>query len=273
MILIVLYMFLIYSVAQVIPRLTGLKSPVFSHPWQLMPPMRNSRNWKASDEEEFFLRHKRRPISHTNEQLTDSQMDDEVSTVSSTNEDFKTRLNVGGSPILRNFGWDPNFQGFRNNGNSVPRVDRNKLLNKFWNAVYNPLPYGGPRSLQSSVEEADVTFRQKQASGLPVARTASREKEPEKPELRLPIPDSEIPSPGHYRQPVNESLLQASNNLQIRPKLPVVNSTTSNPLERPVNVEAFRILMEIIRSLRNMDVYSTTTSPLLSGDNKSRILP
>ncbi len=236
-----------------------------------MPSMRSSRNWKASDEDEFFLRHKRKPISNTNDHVSDSLMDDEISTVSSTSEDFTTRVSVGS--IQRNFGWDPNFQGFRNKGNSVSHVERNKLLNKFWNAVYNPLPYGAPRSLQTSVDDAEVTFREKQASGLPVARTASREKERERSELRLPIPDSEIPSPGHYRQPVNESLLQASNNPQIRPKLTVsaTNSTTNNPLERPVNVEAFRILMEIIKSLRNTDVYlTTTTSPSMLNEEFER---
>jgi hypothetical protein len=234
--------------------------------------MRRSRNWKASDEEEFFLRHKRMPITNTNDQKSDS-INEDASTVSSINSDFTTRVSVG-----RNFGWDHNFQRFRNNGNSVSHLERNKLLNKFWNAVYNPLPYGAPRSLQSSVEEAEVTSHQKQASGLPVARTATREKERERSELRLPIPDSEIPSPGHYRQPVNESLLQASHNPQIRPKMSVANiNTTNNPLDktgRPVNVEAFRILMEIIKSLRNMDVYSTTTAyPSSSEEFESIFLP
>ncbi|XP_057366209.1 uncharacterized protein LOC130687060 [Daphnia carinata] len=238
--------------------ITGITSSISSHPWQLMPPMRSSRHhplyWKASDDEELFLRNKRKPI---NDQSNDPMSDVETSTVASNKEDYITQLLGGRNLINRPSSWDPNFKGFKNDETSTSQGDTSKLFNKFWNAVYNPLPYGAPRSVQTG-DEVDAGYRQMQASGLPVARTASREKERERSELRLPIPDSEI----HYRQPVNKLLLQASYNPQNRTKSAVINSR--NLTERPVNVEAFRILMEIIKSLRSMDIYSTTTSPSLS---------
>ncbi|KAI9559622.1 hypothetical protein GHT06_013627 [Daphnia sinensis] len=246
----------------------GITSSISSHPWQLMPPMRSSRHhplyWKASDDEEVFLRNKRKPII---DQSNDPTSDIETSTVPSNKEDYITQLLGGRNPMHRTSGWDPNFKGFKNDDTSTSQGDTSKLFNKFWNAVYNPLPYGAPRSVQTG-DEAETGYRQMQASGLPVARTASREKERERSELRLPIPDSEI----HYRQPVNKLLLQASYNSQNRTKSPVANSR--NLSERPVNVEAFRILMEIIKSLRSMDIYSTTTSPSLSKEElKTSISP
>lgn len=230
--------------------------------------MRSSRHhplyWKTSDDEGLFLRNKRKPI---NDQAYDPTSDAEISTVPSNKEDYITQLLGGRNPIQRTLGWDPNFRGFKNNDHSTSQGDTSTLFNKFWNAVYNPLPYGAPRSVKTG-DEAEVVYRQKQASGLPVARTATREKERERSELRLPIPDSEI----HYRQPVNKSLLQASFNPQNRTKSPVAN--VKNLSERPVNVEAFRILMEIIKSLRSMDIYSTTMSPSLSNEElKTSISP
>ncbi len=234
-----------------------------------MPPMRTSRHhplyWKASgDEEELFLREKRKlllqnnPGLMSNDQSDEPSLEIEIPTVPSTKEE-PTTTTIGSVPEIRNFGF--HNLGFRNKALAASPLDKSKLANTFWNAVYNPLPYGAPRSIQTS-DEAEAIFRQKQASGLPFARTATREKERERAEFRLPIPDSEIPSPGHYRQPVNESLLQASYNPQIpRPRLPTPNG--ENPTGRTVNVEAFRILMEIIKSLRNMNemYHSTTTSP------------
>lgn len=220
--------------------------------------------WKASSDEELFLRNKRKPI---NDQSNDPMSDTEISTVPSNKEDYITQLLGGRNPIHRTSGWDSNFKGFKSDDTSASQRDTSKLFNKFWNAVYNPLPYGAPRSVQTD-DEVEGGYRQKQASGLPVARTATREKERERSELRLPIPDSEI----HYRQPVNKLLLQASYNSQNRTKSPVANSR--NLSERPVNVEAFRILMEIIKSLRSMDIYSTTTSPSLSKEElKTSISP
>ena len=166
--------------------------------------------------------------------------DVEVSTISATKEESTTKINSMATP--RSAAAENNMLGFRNKISSISGAERNRLVNKFWNAVYNPLPYGAPRSLQTS-EEATTLFRQKQASGLPFARTATRERA----ELRLPIPDSEIPSPGHYRQPVNETVLQASNNWQIRARN--TNGNDDNQPLMTVNVEAFRILMEIIKSL------------------------
>ena len=240
-----------------------------------MPPMRTSYHhplyWKASgDEDDLFLREKRKLLLRNHiglmyhDQPDEPNLEIETSTApSATKEEPTTAVNAG-VPEIRNFGL--HNLGFRNKALAVSPLEKAKLINTFWNAVYNPLPYGAPRSIQT-IDEAEAIFRQKQASGLPFARTATREKERERAELRLPIPDSEIPSPGHYRQPVNESLLQASYNPQIRPRLPATNG--ENPTGRTVNVEAFRILMEIIKSLRNMnEINSTTASSSLENEEE-----
>lgn len=217
--------------------------------------------WKANGDEELFLRHKRKLVQSKVASMPNDQQsgepETEVSTPSPVKEDPEPRSHFKGGSATRNFGSNISSLGFRNKFNSASPTDKTKLVNKFWNAVYNPLPYGAPRSIQTA-DEAEAILRQKQASGLPFARTATREKERERAELRLPIPDSEIPSPGHYRQPVNESLLQASFNTQSRSK--TSESNTNNPSGRAVNVEAFRILMEIIKSLRILNNQSGISS-------------
>lgn len=213
--------------------------------------------WKANGDEELFLRHKRRLVQSKAASMPNDQqsMEPDITTIPPVKEET-TRASFTSGSAAR-FGSNVSSIGFRNKFSSVSQTDKTKLVNKFWNAVYNPLPYGAPRSIQTA-DEAEAIYRKQQASGLPFARTATREKERERTELRLPIPDSEIPSPGHYRQPVNESLLQASfNPQQTRTKLPA--SSTDPPSGRTVNVEAFRILMEIIKSLRILNEASPST--------------
>lgn len=134
-----------------------------------------------------------------------------------------------------------------------------QLVNNYWDAVYNPLPYGGPRSSVQLAEEVENTFRLKQASGLPVARTGPREKEREQAELKLPIPDSEIASPGHYRQPFDRDQVKAHHESR---KYQSANSRRDKkkyPANRTVNIEAFRILMDVIRSLRDLGIPENST--------------
>lgn len=221
--------------------------------------------WKANSDEEIFLRHKRKLIqmskasSMPNDQSEGEKQFEITATDPSVKIESSTTSSFKGAYLNRNFGSNINSIGFRNKFRSSSQTDKTKIVNKFWNAVYNPLPYGAPRSIQTA-DEADALYRQNQAMGLPVARTASREeKKEEKQELRLPIPDSEIPSPGHYRQPVNESLLQASFNPQFRLK-PATQEGETLTSERPVNVEAFRILMEIIKSLRILNPHPDASS-------------
>ena len=135
---------------------------------------------------------------------------------------------------------------------------KTQLMNKYWSAVYNPLPFGGPRSPGQIAEEVETNFRLKQLSGLPVARTSAREKERETVDLKLPIPDSEIASPGHYRQPFSLDHLRDPK----KKKMLDAKTSKNYPPNGTVNVEAFRILMEVIRSLRDLGI-NTTQSPNL----------
>lgn len=137
-----------------------------------------------------------------------------------------------------------------------------QLADKYWNTVYNPLPYGGPRNSFQLAEEIEASFRMKQASGLPVARTANREKERETAQLRLPIPDSEIARPGHYRQPFNRTLLLETNAARLANNTSSVHRRLIKPGNpsggKTVNVEAFRILLEVIKSLRELGIENST---------------
>ena len=153
--------------------------------------------------------------------------------------------------------------------------NKTHLVNKYWNSMYNPLPFGGPRSSIQLAEEVEASFRMKQASGLPVARIeANKEKDLQPKELKLSIPDSEIASPGHYRQPFNQSLLLPTMH---GGKIAPVHSNrqskkTNNPANsRTVNVEAFRILMEVIKSLRELGIQNSTLASSSSEMNLGRI--
>lgn len=239
------------------------------HPWQMATAPHRSRNHhhhlkKLEETGEVFVRPKRKGSQHHFGRIPSDLIEDsvtdvapEVFTASTVNED----QDVTEAPQWRAKTTERGLHRFRKT-NAPEMSDREKLMNKFWSSVYSPLPYGGPRALNRD-DETEAGYGAHQASSLPVARTAHREKEKERTELRVPTPDSEIPSPGHYRQPINHTILHSSKSVSSRRRQQ--NNVTQSST---VNVEAFRILMEVIKSLREVSALtlpSPTPQPDVEG--------